>query len=196
MNNSSDEEEVIQEDVTEKEEIEENEEYIVTMNIPECFYRGFTQEDLDEEGKKLGYISQILNKDGFVTIELYESDYNSIIDELTTSFDEQINDLLNDEDLHYADLSYLDDYTYFKVVLEDSMYLEEDRPFGDILFMIGTMYDAYTTNSIDTYSIEYYDKEDNLLSTDVFSGTFDSFYESHLELFEEEVDSMSTSSSL
>ena len=184
---SKDKEPIEEEIVEVKEDIadEELEEEIsvVTLNIPGYFYEGEDQEDLDKETERYGYISQTLNSDGSVTVELSEEDYNDLLDEITAGFDEEIDDLIYDKKLHFVSIDYLEDYTYFKVIVDDPNNLESTRMYGELLFLIGASYDAYTSNSIDTYSIEYYDIDNELLTTDAFTGTFDDLYDRFPELF-------------
>lgn len=163
-------------------EEESQDEMYVVLNVPAYFYEGVTQEDLDIETEEYGYFSQTLNEDGSVTIEMSEEMYDELISSLVETFDEQVNDLANDEE-DIANIEYSEEYNYYKVYVNDVESLEVVRMYGDLLIMIGTMYDAYTVNDIDTYTIEYYDLEENLLDTSSFTGTFDDFYNTHIELF-------------
>lgn len=190
----SSDEEVKNEETEIVEEIEEDEEYVVTITVPEYFFEGVSQEDLDQETEEYGYISQTLNEDGSVTMEMSEEVYDDLLEGIIESNDEQIEDLVNDEETHMYDINYLDDYTYFKVYLDDYDSIDTAMLYGDLLFMLGTIYDAYTVNDIDTYSIEYYDLDDNLITSDTFTGTFDDFYDTHGYLFGEEVEFVTTSS--
>lgn len=129
----------------------------VTLHIPADFIdEETTQEDLDAIAQEEGFKSVTLNEDGSVTYVINKEQHKQLMDEVVSSINDGIADIVRSED--YPDVSSItanDDFTNFTISIDSSEVGLSESMLVLVMYVYGGMYNAYNGTAVDNIHVDF-----------------------------------------
>ena len=145
--------------------VTENGIFYVYITLPaELINRDITQESIDAEAGE-AYTSGMLNEDGSVTYKLTKKQHKVMLDSLTESLEESLQELVDSSDYSFTRIDHNEDFTVFDAYLST-----EGVGFAEtftiiIFYYSGGMYALFTGSDVQNIAINFYSSSGNLIST-------------------------------
>lgn len=118
--------------------------FLVTVTLSPDLAEGVTQEELDAERQKLGYVSATLNEDGSVTYVMTKKQHQKTLEELRKTIDRYFEEVSASEDYPGIDsISANEDMTEIIVTMNTKDMGLQETFAGYALLFYGKIYQAY-----------------------------------------------------
>lgn len=143
----------------------ENGLFYVSITMPAEFAGSeITQESIDANAGEM-YTSGKLNDDGSVTYKMTKKQHKAMLDNITQSIDEGLQEMVDSSDYAFTKITHNDDFTVFDAYLstEEVGVTEGFMAMG--LYMYGGMYGLFTGHQADNIAVNYYSSSGTLIST-------------------------------
>ena len=137
----------------------------VSITLPADLAQGMTQEQLDAS-KGTTYLDAVLNDDGSVTYKMTKAQHRVLLEQLTASFDQSIQEMIDDNETYsISAVTHNDDYTIFDVSLDGT-----ELGFGDtisslLFYMCGGMYGVFNGHRPEHVIVNFYDPNGKLIES-------------------------------
>lgn len=128
----------------------------VTMTVPAEYMEGVTQEELDESVQAGTVHSATLNDDGSVTYVMSKSQHKQLMDEMTQTVDEYLDEIVGSEDYpNITSATANDDYTVFTIVTKNEEPDMNETFLAMALYMYGGMYNSFNGVIVDNIHVDF-----------------------------------------
>ncbi|MDO5134020.1 MAG: hypothetical protein Q4D81_13735, partial [Eubacteriales bacterium] len=135
----------------------------VSITLPPEFAEGITQEQLDASNGTI-YESAVLNEDGSVTYKMTRAQHKAVMEQLSDSFDESIQEMIdNNEYYSISAVTHNDDFTVFDVTLNGTELGFQDAYSAYAFYMYGGMYGIFNGHTPEHVIVNYRDPDGNLI---------------------------------
>lgn len=116
----------------------------VSLTMDASFFAKMTEEDINEEAKKNGYVSWEINDDGSVTYELTKEHHNEILAQYRNDIDSMVQSLLNGDAgvESFVRIEHDDTYSSFEIYQDVAKENVRDSLFASSLCMYAGYYQA------------------------------------------------------
>lgn len=132
----------------------------VTVTLPSAFFASEDMDefDPDEYASSNGFESAKVNDDGSVTIEVTETKYNEMMEEMAQGIKDLCTELTGGIDSPYiTEITYNDDFTQFQIKVNKEEYENAIDISGLQIYVIAGFYASFAGNSSEDISIEIVD---------------------------------------
>ena len=136
----------------------------VSVTLPAEYAEGVTQEQLDAN-KGTSYQSAVLNEDGSVTYKMTKQQHKEMLKGLSESFDESINQMIDDENYSITGITHNDDFTEFDVTLEGTEVGFNDSFSAISFYMYGGIYGIFNGSDTEHVIVNFHDPDGNLIES-------------------------------
>ncbi len=132
----------------------------VELTIPADYVGEKTQADLDEMAKESGYKSITLNDDGSATYIMTKAQHRQMLDELTESMNETLNEMIESESYpNFKKIEANSNFTEFNITTS-STELDMNESFSVMAFyMYGGMYNIFSGDNVDNIVVNFINEE-------------------------------------
>ncbi len=143
--------------------VTENGIFYVYITMPAEFIESnITQESIDAEAGER-YTSGILNEDGSVTYKLTKAQHRAILENITESIDESLQEMVDSSDYTFTRITHNDDFTVFDAFLSTNE-VSFTEGFAVIAFyMYGGIYALLAGNDDLDIEVNYHDSSGNII---------------------------------
>lgn len=144
-------------------ELDENR---ISLTVPSYFATDATQDKLNETAQELGYEAMTLDEEGNITYIITKEQHQEMISNLRMGIDNALQGMVGKGAFKkISSIEANEDMTYIKVVL-NSKSIDTNTSLSLIqLKSYSTMYYVFSGNFDSQLTVEYYDFENNLLSS-------------------------------
>ena len=127
----------------------------VTINVPADFIGETTQEELDQAASEYGY-KVVLNDDGSATYTMTKDQHRKMLEDLTTSTNETLQEMVGSEDYpNITEIKANDDFTEFTVTTKNTE-LDMAESFSVLVFyMSGGLYGIFSGETPENISVTF-----------------------------------------
>ncbi|MCI8342542.1 MAG: hypothetical protein HFE62_04950 [Firmicutes bacterium] len=130
----------------------------VTITLNSEIVGETTQEKEDQYVKENGFKSATLNDDGSVTYVMSKSKHNELMADLKSSFEESFQEIAESEDYpNITSIEANDDYTVFKISLENGEVGLVDSFVTIVCYAYGGMYGSFNGTPSDNINVQFVD---------------------------------------
>lgn len=128
----------------------------VEITIPATLAGETTQEELNQALTENGYKSATLNDDGSVTYVMSKAKHRELMQEMTSTINESLNDMIGSEEYpSFTKIEANDDFTEFTVTTT-STELSLTESFSVLgFYMYGGLYNAFNGTQTDNISVTF-----------------------------------------
>ena len=142
----------------------ENGLFYVSITVPAEMAGEVSQEDIDAKAGDT-YTSGKVNEDGSVTYRMTKKQHKAMLDAVSSSIDENLQELTDSADYSIAKIDHNDDYSVFDVTL-DTEEVGLAEAFMDMGFYIyGGMYSLFTGHDAEKIIVNYYGPDGTLIES-------------------------------
>lgn len=143
----------------------ENGEFFVSITVPaDLAGEDVTQESIDANAGET-YTSGKLNEDGSVTYKMTKKQHRAMLDNMASSIDEAIKEMVNSSDNAFTEIAYNKDFTCFDVQLSTSEVGMTEGFMAIAFYMYGGLYSIFSGKDVDNITINYYGPDGNLITS-------------------------------
>lgn len=123
----------------------------VDITLPASFFTDTTEEDIKTSADEKGYSKCVVNADGSVTYTMTKAQHKEMLNELKTSCDESIDELLNGETAveSFQKIEYNDDISEVDIYVDSSKYGAFDAMYALPFYFMGAYYQIFSGVSPD-----------------------------------------------
>ena len=127
----------------------------VNVTLPASFFSDMTSEEIQTAAQEQGYSKCVINQDGSVTYTMTRGKYNEVMEEMKTSLDESIADLVNGENAveSFLKIEYTDDLSEIDVYVDPDTYSSLDSMYAISFYILGAYYQVFSGTSPDDVDV-------------------------------------------
>lgn len=127
----------------------------VNVTMPASFFSDMTPEEIQTAAQEQGYSKCVINQDGSVTYTMTRGKYNEIMEEMKTSLDESIADLVNGENAveSFLKIEYTDNLSEIDVYVDPDTYSSLDSMYAISFYILGAYYQVFGGTSPDDVDV-------------------------------------------